>query len=51
MMRQVAKQQIEMFPNREMLDVVTVDDKARGIVVRNLKTGELETHSGDAVLL
>ena len=51
MMRQVAKQQIEMFPNREMLDVITVDDKARGIVVRNLKTGELETHSGDAVLL
>ena len=51
MMRQVAKQQIEMFSNREMLDVITVDDKARGIVVRNLKTGELETHSGDAVLL
>ena len=51
MMRQVAKQQIEIFPNREILDVITVDDKARGIVVRNLKTGELETHSGDAVLL
>ena len=51
MMRQVAKQQIEMFSNREMLDVITVDDKARGIVVRNLETGELETHSGDAVLL
>lgn len=51
MMRQVAKKQIEMFPNREMLDVVTVDGKARGIVVRNLQTGELETHSADAVLL
>ncbi|MFL2630175.1 MAG: fumarate reductase/succinate dehydrogenase flavoprotein subunit [Thermodesulfobacteriota bacterium] len=51
MMRQVAKKQIELFPNREMLDVVTVDGKARGIIVRNLKTGEIETHCSEAVLL
>ena len=34
-----------------MLDVIKVDDVARGIVVRNLVTGEFETHTGDAVLL
>jgi succinate dehydrogenase / fumarate reductase flavoprotein subunit len=34
-----------------MLDLVTVDDKARGIVVRNLITGQIESYAGDAVLL
>jgi succinate dehydrogenase / fumarate reductase flavoprotein subunit len=40
-----------MFPRREMLDLVIVDGKARGIIVRNLVTGELERHAADAVVL
>lgn len=51
MMRQVAKGSVKMFPRREMLDLVVVDGKARGIVVRNLITGELESHEADAVCL
>jgi succinate dehydrogenase / fumarate reductase flavoprotein subunit len=51
MMRQVAKGTVTMFPNREMLDLVVVNGQARGIIVRNLLTGELERHAGHAVLL
>lgn len=51
MMRQVNKGQVEMLPRREMLDLVQVDGVARGITVRNLITGEIESHSGDAVVL
>ncbi|MEO1743780.1 MAG: FAD-binding protein, partial [Cyanobacteria bacterium J06629_9] len=51
LMRQVAAGQVELLTRREMLDLVVVDGHARGIVVRNLLTGELERHSGDAVLL
>ena len=51
MMRQVADGGVTLFTRREMLDVVVIDGKARGIVVRNLITGELEAHAGDAVLL
>ncbi len=51
MMRQVAKGSVKMFPRREMLDLVLVGGKARGIVVRNLITGELECHEADAVCL
>ena len=51
MMRQVEKQTISLFPNREMLDVVVVNGQARGIVCRNLITGEIERHAGHAVLL
>ena len=51
MMRQVAKGSVKMFPRREMLDLVVVNGKARGIVVRNLITGELESHEADAVCL
>ncbi|MBA2880433.1 succinate dehydrogenase / fumarate reductase flavoprotein subunit [Desulfosalsimonas propionicica] len=51
LMRQVNTGKVEIFPRREMLDVVVVDGKARGIVVRNLVTGELESHSADAVVL
>ena len=51
MSRQIAVGKIKMFPRREMLDLVLVDGKARGIVVRNLLTGETESHAGDAVLL
>ena len=42
---------IEMHTRTEMLDVVVVDGEAKGIVVRNLKTGEISTHAADAVVL
>jgi len=42
---------VEMHPRTEMLDLVVVDGKARGIVVRDLVTGAVSSHSGDAVLL
>ncbi len=51
LMRQVDCGQVEMHTMRDMLDVIVVDGKARGIVTRNLVTGELETHLADAVLL
>lgn len=51
LMRQVAAGTVEMFNRREMLELVIIDGKARGIVVRNLTTGELETHTADAVVL
>ena len=40
-----------MFPRTEMLDLIVVDGQARGIVVRDLVTGKIETHVGDAVVL
>ncbi len=51
MMRQVGLKQVQLYPRREMLDLVLVNGKARGITVRNLITGEIESHAGDAVLL
>ncbi len=51
MMRQVGTGKVKMFPRREMLDLVVIDGLARGIVVRNLTTGQLETHTADAVVL
>jgi len=51
LMRQVATGMVTLFPRREMLDLVIVDGKARGIVVRNLINGELESHAADAVVL
>jgi succinate dehydrogenase / fumarate reductase flavoprotein subunit len=51
MMRQVQKGKIQMYPRREMLDLVVIDGVARGIVTRNLVTGEFEAHAGHAVLL
>jgi hypothetical protein len=45
MNRQIARGKIEMFNRHEMLDVVIVDRKARGIIARNLITGEIERHS------
>ncbi len=42
---------VEMLPRREMVDVVVVDGRARGVITRNLVTGEFERHTGDAVLL
>ncbi|MEN9701255.1 MAG: hypothetical protein RIR55_570 [Bacteroidota bacterium] len=49
--RQVALGNVQMFARHEMLDVVKVDGKAKGIIARNLVTGELEKHFGYAVLL
>ena len=49
--RQVANGKVKMYPRTEMLDVVVKDGKARGIVVRNLVTGKIESHSAHAVLL
>lgn len=51
MMRQVQAGQVELHYRREMLELVVIDGKARGIVVRNLATGELESHAADAVIL
>ncbi len=51
MNRQIARGKIEMFNRHEMLDVVIVDGKARGIIARNLVTGEIERHSAHAVVL
>jgi len=49
--RQVALGNVQMFARHEMLDVVKVDGKAKGIIARNLVTGALERHFGYAVLL
>ena len=49
--RQVQRGGITMFPRTEMLDLVVVDGKARGIVTRNLVTGAIESHAADAVVL
>lgn len=51
MMRQVHKGKIKLFTRREMAELVVVDGKARGIIVRNLITGELEKYAADAVIL
>ncbi|PIQ25695.1 succinate dehydrogenase flavoprotein subunit [bacterium (Candidatus Blackallbacteria) CG17_big_fil_post_rev_8_21_14_2_50_48_46] len=51
MMRQVDAGKVELFTYREMLDLVVIDGAAKGVVMRNLKTGELESYAGDAVLL
>jgi succinate dehydrogenase / fumarate reductase, flavoprotein subunit len=51
MMRQVEAGTVRSFANREMLDVVVINDQARGIVVRNLVTGAIERYAGHAVLL
>lgn len=49
--RQIALGTVSMYSRHEMLDVVKIDGKARGIIARNLITGELERHFGHAVLL
>ena len=49
--RQIALGNVEMFARHEMLEVVKIDGKARGIIARNLVNGELERHFGHAVLL
>jgi len=49
--RQVAEGNVKMYTRHEMLDIVMIDGKARGIIARDLVTGELERHFGHAVLL
>ena len=49
--RQIAAGKVEMFPRREMLDLVVKGGRARGIVVRNLISGKIESHAADAVVL
>ncbi len=51
MNRQIGRGKIKMYNRHEMLDVVVVDGKARGIIARNLVTGEVERHSAHAVVL
>jgi succinate dehydrogenase / fumarate reductase, flavoprotein subunit len=51
MNRQIARGKIKMYNRHEMLDVVVVDGKARGIIARNLITGEIERHSAHAVVI
>ncbi|SFZ89703.1 succinate dehydrogenase / fumarate reductase flavoprotein subunit [Flaviramulus basaltis] len=51
MNRQIARGKIQMYNRHEMLDVVKVDGKARGIIARNLITGEIERHSAHAVVV
>ena len=51
MNRQIARGKIEMYNRHEMLDIVKIDGKARGIIARNLITGELERHSAHAVVI
>jgi succinate dehydrogenase / fumarate reductase, flavoprotein subunit len=51
LMKEVGKGTVDLYERREMLDLVLVDGKARGIVTRHLVTGEIETHEADAVIL
>src|SRR4051812_37864506 len=49
--RQVGIGQVAMFPRTEMLDLIVINGRARGIVTRNLITGKIEAHAADAVVL
>ena len=49
--RQMKTGNVKFHPRHEMLDLVMVDDKARGIITRNLETGEIKSHAADAVIL
>ncbi|MBL8867727.1 MAG: fumarate reductase/succinate dehydrogenase flavoprotein subunit [Planctomycetia bacterium] len=49
--RQIAYGNVKMFPRTEMLDLVVVDGRAKGIIVRNLVTGQVSSHAADAVVL
>ena len=51
LMKEVAKGSVELLPRREMLDLIVVEGRAVGIVVRNIITGQLESHTADAVIL
>jgi succinate dehydrogenase / fumarate reductase flavoprotein subunit len=49
--RQIKKGKVTLYNRRDMLDVVKIDGRARGIITRNLVTGEIERHAGHAVIL
>jgi succinate dehydrogenase / fumarate reductase flavoprotein subunit len=49
--RQIDQGQVKFYSRREMLDLIVIDGRARGVVARNLVTGETETYFGDAVIL
>ncbi|MEW6671412.1 MAG: fumarate reductase/succinate dehydrogenase flavoprotein subunit [Thermodesulfobacteriota bacterium] len=49
--RQVASGQVSLYPRRDILDIVVIDGKARGVIARNLITGNIETHVAHAVVL
>jgi succinate dehydrogenase / fumarate reductase flavoprotein subunit len=49
--RQIANGAVKMYPRTEMLDLVVIDGRARGIVTRNLLTGKIESFAADAVVL
>jgi succinate dehydrogenase / fumarate reductase flavoprotein subunit len=49
--RQIAAGTVRMFPQTEMLDLVIVDGHAKGIITRNLRTGKIDMHAADAVVL
>jgi len=49
--RQIGRGSVRMYPRTEMLDLVVIDGHAKGIVVRDLVTGEISSHAGDAVVL
>jgi succinate dehydrogenase / fumarate reductase flavoprotein subunit len=49
--RQVQAGTVTMYPRTEMLDLIVIDERARGIVTRNLVTGDIQTHLADAVIL
>ena len=49
--RQMEKKKVVFYPRHDMLDIVLVDEKAKGIVTRNLVNGKIETHSADIVIL
>jgi succinate dehydrogenase / fumarate reductase, flavoprotein subunit len=51
LVKQISEGTVQMFPRTEMLDVVMVDGHAKGIVVRDMVTGEISAHAGDCVLL
>ena len=51
LMNQVEKGRVQLFPRREMIDLIVENGQARGITVRNLVKGEIETYTGHAVLL
>jgi succinate dehydrogenase / fumarate reductase flavoprotein subunit len=51
LMKEVANGSVELYPRHEMLDLVVVDGHARGVVTRNLVTGEIATHAAHAVVL
>ncbi|MEN9673844.1 MAG: hypothetical protein RL553_2109, partial [Planctomycetota bacterium] len=51
MARQISQGRIKSHPRTEMLDLVTIDGRARGIIVRDLQTGKIESYAGDAVVL